>query len=452
MNMKRSCFVFMILLFALNSNSQSWQPLQGGIDNYGRTLFTDSLSGKLFVGGRFSHVNGNIDYGISAWNGSSWDTSYGLGNNGCLAAAYGFIRYQNELYTIGEVASSFDNQILGDFTRWNGTQWDSLNKGFSSFFGCDYDGLPWGFCEYNNLLYTIGGFDTVDNYYSPGIVAWNGTNWIQMGLPNYESYSNGSIAACSVYQNELYIAGNFADTVGNLIGCAKFDGVNWTEVGLGGGGLVFCMAVYNNELYIGGHFIGPNNANLVKFDGINFTDINFNGRVDNLKVIDNKLFAVVGSQGIFTTGNATIYDNIAVWDGTNWSDFSNDTLHGGLSDIAVFNNEIYVIGNFNSFNSVTGFNNIAKYNGWTVGENKLKEKNEISIYPNPVSSLLTIHNQSGITNYDLEIKNVLGQQVYIQQINNSKNPSIDVSHWNNGVYFYQIISNKETVRGKFVKE
>jgi len=447
--MKRTILLLIILNFQLLLTAQSWQPLQGGLDGAGRVLFTDTITNKLFVGGNFQNVNGHSDFGISVWNGSVWDTIYGLSNL-CIEEGLGFARYQNELYAIGEIGSSLNNHLLGSFTSWTGTEWDSLNKSFNSYFGCNYNGIPWNSCEYDNKLYIIGGFDTVGDYYSPGITAWNGTNWIQFGLPNYESNSNGDINTCSVFQNDLYIAGNFADTVGNLIGCAKFDGTNWTEVGMEGGGLVFCSAVYNNELYIGGHYLGQNSANLVKYDGVNFTDVNFTGRVDNLKVIDNKLFAVIGSLGIYYADNVPIPDHIAVWDGSNWSDFSNDTIQGGLSDITVFQNQIYVTGTFTAINSDTGYNNIARYNGYFVGENNIQKKIGVKVYPNPASNKITF-SQSGIRDYELRITDVLGRAVYKTTLSGDNN-SITISDFSNGVYFYQLTNSKETVRGKFVKE
>src|ERR1035437_1412094 len=78
--------------------------------------------------------------------------------------------------------------------------------------------------------------------------------------------------------------------------------------------------------------------------------------------------------------------------------------------------------------------------------------NTISVYPNPASSTITIHQSTPSPNQQLLITNILGEEIYHQAINNSTQTTIDISHWSNGVYFYQIRGDKETVQGKFVKE
>ena len=79
-------------------------------------------------------------------------------------------------------------------------------------------------------------------------------------------------------------------------------------------------------------------------------------------------------------------------------------------------------------------------------------KNEINVYPNPATNYLTIRQSSPSSNQQLYITDILGNEVYHQPINNSNNQSIDISQWSDGVYFYQLKNNMETVRGKFVKE
>jgi len=82
---------------------------------------------------------------------------------------------------------------------------------------------------------------------------------------------------------------------------------------------------------------------------------------------------------------------------------------------------------------------------------QINKINKISIYPNPATNIISIKN-SGFINYDLRISDVLGREVYQKIINNSTQSTIDISNLNNGVYIYQLIGEKETVIGKFVKE
>ena len=448
-NILKVFLIFFSLHSSLFTIAQSWQPLQGGLDDQARTLYSDSISGKLLVGGNFYNVNGHSDYGCSAWDGTSWDTTYGLGYY-CQSTPNQFIRFQNELYSLGSFTYSLNNlKIIDGFTNWNGTAWDSLNIAFHNLGGC-CNGDPIYCCEYNNKLYIVGGGDSVGAYYSPMIVAWDGTNWIPVGIPNYQS---GTPWACAVFQNELYIAGNF--TAGNLIGCAKFDGTNWTEVGTGGGGLVTSMAVYNNELYIAGGWIGGNNA-IVKYDGTNFSTVGggINAQVWNLKVINNKLFAV----GNFDSAGMVYANDIAIWDGTNWSAFSPDTFSGGLSDIAVFQNQIYVTGGFLSVNGVNGFNSIARYDGYMVGGNKVQEKSgELLIYPNPANSLLNISlqlaEQKDKQQIVINIFDVLGKLEITKEMimdDSILQTILDINSLPIGVYIVQLVTNEKIFKKMLV--
>ena len=76
----------------------------------------------------------------------------------------------------------------------------------------------------------------------------------------------------------------------------------------------------------------------------------------------------------------------------------------------------------------------------------------ISVYPNPATNILTIHQSKQLTNQQLLITNILGEEIYHQPINNSTQITIDVSQWSNGVYFYKIRADTETLQGKFVVE
>ena len=78
---------------------------------------------------------------------------------------------------------------------------------------------------------------------------------------------------------------------------------------------------------------------------------------------------------------------------------------------------------------------------------------QVFIYPNPNDGSFTLSYNLSSSNSQLFIKDVTGRIVYVQNINGlSGKESIDVSGLSNGVYFYQIRNNKETVQGKFVKE
>jgi hypothetical protein len=83
-----------------------------------------------------------------------------------------------------------------------------------------------------------------------------------------------------------------------------------------------------------------------------------------------------------------------------------------------------------------------------------KGQEEIIVYPNPANTILNIHfSNSSLLPFNslFLITDILGNEVYSETLAGIDN-SIDVSKWSNGIYFYQLSNNKETVRGKFIKE
>jgi uncharacterized repeat protein (TIGR03803 family) len=91
----------------------------------------------------------------------------------------------------------------------------------------------------------------------------------------------------------------------------------------------------------------------------------------------------------------------------------------------------------------------------TSGIKTITDNAGISVYPNPAKDQLTISNWQG-ANCKLSITDIMGKEVYNHAY--SQLPvancqlTIDLSQWSNGFYFYQLSNNKETYRGKFVKE
>ncbi len=86
-----------------------------------------------------------------------------------------------------------------------------------------------------------------------------------------------------------------------------------------------------------------------------------------------------------------------------------------------------------------------------LGINLIDENiNEIKMYPNPTSSILTISSSHAtLPNSEIEIVNTLGQTVLMQ----SYSKSVDVSMLSKGLYTLKVITQeKEIYYSKFIKE
>ena len=96
--------------------------------------------------------------------------------------------------------------------------------------------------------------------------------------------------------------------------------------------------------------------------------------------------------------------------------------------------------------------NVVPPNFTTNVNNKVAENN-ITIYPNPANTILNIHSNSqpSTLNSQLIITDLLGNEIYNETLNGIDN-TISISTLSQGLYFYEIRSDNDIARGKFVKE
>ncbi len=88
-----------------------------------------------------------------------------------------------------------------------------------------------------------------------------------------------------------------------------------------------------------------------------------------------------------------------------------------------------------------------------IGINNIREENyNFNIYPNPVENKFCItFIETGSINNELKIYNVFGDLVYQSLIQNSKS-EINISDLPNGMYFVKLISDKQILTKKIIKE
>jgi PKD repeat protein len=91
------------------------------------------------------------------------------------------------------------------------------------------------------------------------------------------------------------------------------------------------------------------------------------------------------------------------------------------------------------------------YSLLSVGINTMYAGDFVNVFPNPANTTVSFLQSSHSPNRELIITDVLGKEIFKAELSGD-NSSVDVSKWNNGVYFYRVIKDKETLRGKFVKE
>jgi len=84
-----------------------------------------------------------------------------------------------------------------------------------------------------------------------------------------------------------------------------------------------------------------------------------------------------------------------------------------------------------------------------VGVNEQAENNlNLTAYPNPTTGIINVEYTSE-TPVQFDVINMLGENVFSQNTNNTKKTTIDVSNLNKGLYFLQMITDSKTTSLKF---
>ncbi|MCP4661906.1 MAG: hypothetical protein GY856_41410 [bacterium] len=255
------------------------------------------------------------------------------------------------LYAGGRLVTA-GGVTVNHIAKWDGTAWSAL----SGPSGTGTNFLSRSFAVYDDgsgaALYVGGSFDTAGGVTVNNIAKWDGTEWSALSGPAGTGM-DGNILAFAVYDDgsgaALYAGGLFTTaggvTVNNI---AKWDGTEWSSIGGPvGSAIVFSLAVYDDgsgaALYAGGFFPGAGRYvsanNIAKWDGSEWSALSGpagNGTsymINALAVYDDCSGAALYAGGNFGSAGGLSADNIARWDGTEWSVVSGPAGTGTNSEV-----------------------------------------------------------------------------------------------------------------------
>ncbi len=273
----------------------------------------------------------------------------------------------------------------------------------NSIFGTIYDAVEWdpdGGGPQPSRLVVGGVFRHAGSVFSPNVAAWDGERWQAVGsglgtlggevrlvrrlaVLNGRLYAtgeaNGQAFVCwwtgafwwriatidgqvqdmEVFQNELYIAGNFT-RVGAVESrmIARWDGTRWLAVpGLipqnVGGASVASLTTIDHQLFVSGQITGADgvaSTGIVAWDGSAWSGLNggIGGYIlDAIRIGDE--IVMVGPLNRHMGGEPWNWAyRIVRWDGTNWHAFATPLMATASSDyvkdIEVFDGDVYVAG------------------------------------------------------------------------------------------------------------
>ena len=296
-----------------------------------------------------------------------------------------------------------------------------------------------------------------------------GNTWalLNNGLPTTNNFTaiaiNDTNIFAAIYGKGIYMSSN--------------NGQNWAAINNGlGNKLVMSLFAYGDTLFTGTE-LGPTFWSLN--NGINWDTMN-TGIPTSYTVVS---FAVSGNNIYAGTSYGMVYRSSNF--GNSW-DTTGLLSHNILNAIVPFGDTIYA-GTWNdgvlvsdslgvtwtSYNigltdtTIKALARSGKYmfagtdsgGVWEMsipilGINELKNnENHILIYPNPVTSIITIdvgNLQSKIN--DLKIYDVVGNLILEKRINYYNKTNINVSTFPSGVYIIEAMTEKGMVVSKFVKE
>lgn len=307
---------------------------------------------------------------IAAPGDEHWDPQFGVPgvtNNIFAIAVNGGSVYAAGSYSAGGTTNAA-------LYLWDGLQWS-----VPAIFG----GAPFlqvsDLAFIGNTLYAAGTFTNINGVAANGLAKWDGTSWSSIGF-------SGAAYALAVDGNNLYVGGSYTNAGGvTTTNIGYWDGSAWHALGnglspVGPNNVVQAIAVRGGLVYAGGLFTNSGSVsvtNLAVWDGSAWTQVgggvSSTGSVRALAFNGNDLY--VG--GYFQQAGSTAVSSIAKWDGANWSN-----LGGGLtgnpsaavSGIAVLNGTICVVGGFSGAGGIAA-TNFAIWNGssWSTTGNGLSQ-------------------------------------------------------------------------------
>ncbi|GAA4347170.1 hypothetical protein GCM10023185_02050 [Hymenobacter saemangeumensis] len=363
-------------------NGSAWSTLgtgsTNGVDDQVYALALTG-SGQLYVGGRFQQAGGTAAKRVAQWNGSAWSTlGPGIGNTTNNVVYALAVSGSGEVYAGGDFGLA-GGMAASSIARWNGTAWNSLGAGLGT--GTNRTVVSLAFSGSGELY--VG-----ENYTPPGggsvsqISRWNGTAWAVLGTGNAGSINNPAKALAFSGSGELFAGGDFTLAGGLRVNrIARWNGSAWSPMDTSGGngvnGGVFAVAVApTGEVYAGGRFTQAGalaTNNIAKWNGTAWSSLGtgitwstgFNNGVYALVVAPGgELYA----SGAFTHAGGVVVNNIAKWDGSNWSALgtglvlANNTAPAVKALALTGTGELYAGGDFIQAGSQLA-NHVAKWNG-----------------------------------------------------------------------------------------
>ena len=291
-------------------DGQNWEALGSGLEE-GSIFDKEVYQNEMYVTGQFEMIGGIQAKNIARWDGANWKpVGSGIGN-GTEEAGFALEVYEGELYVGGRFTRAGDVTV-SNMAKWDGNQWVEV--------GSLAEGSVRVLKIYNDRLYAGGFFTNVTGTDAEYLACYDGSQWTGLGATqNLEQGSTGAVRHMAIFQDELYISGDFQLNGSDVSELIVWDGSQFRDFGRAfsffGGNEIKALAVFKDALYIGGSFnqvVATQASNILRWDGENWGVMaaGIGGTVLTIQGFQDQLY--VGGD-FLEAGNQTA-ENITIWE------------------------------------------------------------------------------------------------------------------------------------------
>jgi hypothetical protein len=210
------------------------------------------------------------------------------------------------------------------------------------------------------------------------------------------------------------------------------------------------------------HNYGAGTVNIGTYWLCNFPNYN---QLSSIPVTQGSLNLASGAEVTVTTNISLqvadselgLYDSSSFGSSVSMQDYLQWGSAGHQREVVAVNKGIWTAGTFVNASPPleymgNGAQNGAQFWGTALGILEFEDSSSFLLYPSPTNSVLTVQIKRAITNGKIHIYNLLGKEIYVQSINSVNAFLIDVSKFNNGLYFIKISSLEGSETKRFIKQ
>jgi hypothetical protein len=344
---------------------------------------------KLYASGYAVGTGGLVstNTGVDVFDGINWSNAAGeLEGGSAVVYDIGFLR--NDIYVAGTFSRANGVSSPG-LVKWNGSDW--VNIGFA--------GAAFALVSDGTSLYVGGVFTNAGGVLNTNIARYDGTNWYAMGgVGFYNNTLSSYVNVLELHNGLLYAGGTFTNA-GPVAATnvAVWNGSSWSSLGTGPAngvnGIVSALAFQGDDLYVGGNFGvagGVPAFGIAKWSSGSWSALGAGcrGGVNCIGILGSDIYA----GGAFTNVGGVNARAFAKWDGVGWTTWptTDGVFQYPLNDVPnkmlVNNSSLYIGGIFNQAGDVIA-NHVVRYDGANFYPLGAKPANGIATPPINVSCI-----------------------------------------------------------------